>query len=299
MNQYTKSILMLAAMSLGAIFSKSVTFVDSLASGMIAPALLFAMLFITFCCVDLRDLKFSMMHVWIVVFQLITAITSFYLLLPFGHIFAQGVMVCFIAPVAMAAVVVGRLLGAKVLTIATFTIVCNVVMAIFIPLFFIHIGSEGCSFAMILRRVAPLLIAPPILAQLIRYTIPSITSWFGQRGYLSYYIWLVSLVVTVGRTVNFVVNNINSIELLLAIALALGSLATCLIQYRVGRLIGCRYGDPAAGEQSLGQKNTILAIWMTQTFLSPVASIAPTAYVIWQNLMNSYKIYRVEKGKNN
>ena len=44
--------------------------------------------------------------------------------------------------------------------------------------------------------------------------------------------------------------------------------------------------------QSLGQKNTVLAVWMAQSFLNPLACVAPTAYIVWQNIVNSYQIYR-------
>ncbi|MFR9523142.1 MAG: transporter [Rikenellaceae bacterium] len=292
MSQTVKSLLMLVAMCVGIFFARTVSAVDVALGGMIAPSSLFAMLFITFCCVDLRDLRFSMLHFWIVLFQIVTAIASYYLLLPFGLFLAQGIMICFAMPVAMAAVVVGRLLGAKVVTIATFSVVSNVVMAFFIPMFFTHIGSQGCSFALIFAKVAPLMILPPLVAQLFRFTLPSVTAWFSVRGGISYYLWLVSLTISVGRTVTYILNNIGSIDLSLGVMLSLGALFTCVVQYRVGRLLGIRYGEAVAGEQSLGQKNTILAIWMTQTFLSPIASIAPTTYVLWQNLINSYKIFR-------
>ncbi len=292
MNQNLKSLLMIAAIFLGALLPHTVTTLDIATAGMLSPVLLFMMLFITFCCVDLRDLRFSMLHVWIMLFQLVTAVGSYYLLLPFGEIMAQGVMVCFLMPVAMAAVVVGRMLGAKVVTIASFSMICNIVISLFVPLFFAHIGSDGCTFSLILAKVAPLTIVPPFAAQTLRCLLPAVTSWFGGRGYISYYLWLISLVISIGRTVTFVFNNLDSIDLSLGLALALGSLVTCIIQYKVGGILGDRYGDHAAGQQSLGQKNTILAIWMTQSFLSPVASIAPTAYVLWQNFTNSYKIFR-------
>ncbi|MFI3280432.1 MAG: transporter [Rikenellaceae bacterium] len=295
MSQSIKSILMLLAMGIGILFSETVAAFDAMTGGVIAPLLLFAMLFITFCCVDLRELRMSMLHVWIVLFQLVTSVILYYLLLPLDPLLAQGVMICFATPVAMAAVVIGKLLGAKAETIATFSIVSNLVMAIFIPLFFIHIGSEGCSFGLIFSRVAPVMILPPFLAQALRYIAPSITSWFGQRGYISFYLWLISLMLTIGRTVHYIIGNINDIELLLGLSLALGALLSCLIQYRIGRIFGARYGEPTAGQQSLGQKNTILAIWMTQTFLSPIASIAPASYVLWQNIINSYKIFRYKK----
>ena len=61
------------------------------------------------------------------------------------------------------------------------------------------------------------------------------------------------------------------------------------------RAIGRRYGDPAAGGQSLGQKNTVLAVWMAQSFLDPISSVAPTAYIVFQNFVNSYQIWRKDR----
>ncbi len=59
--------------------------------------------------------------------------------------------------------------------------------------------------------------------------------------------------------------------------------------------MGRRYGDTVAGGQSLGQKNTVLAVWMAQQFLDPVSSVAPTAYIVWQNFVNSYQIYKKDR----
>jgi BASS family bile acid:Na+ symporter len=56
-------------------------------------------------------------------------------------------------------------------------------------------------------------------------------------------------------------------------------------------------GDVVASTQSVGQKNTIFAIWLSLNFLDPVASIAPTAYIVWQNLINSYQIWKYNKRK--
>jgi len=37
-----------------------------------------------------------------------------------------------------------------------------------------------------------------------------------------------------------------------------------------------------------------LAIWMAQTYLAPLSSIAPAAYVLWQNLINSWQLWRAK-----
>ena len=66
-------------------------------------------------------------------------------------------------------------------------------------------------------------------------------------------------------------------------------------QFYLGRKIGGKYGDKISGAQGLGQKNTVLAIWMALTYLSPITSIGPASYIIWQNSINSYQLYLKEK----
>ena len=96
-----------------------------------------------------------------------------------------------------------------------------------------------------------------------------------------------------GRTTCFILD--TEADIIVEIELALVALVLCLVQFRLGRYMGSVAGDKVAGTQSVGQKNTILAIWMSLNFLNPVASIAPTAYIIWQNLVNSLQIYRSGK----
>ena len=65
----------------------------------------------------------------------------------------------------------------------------------------------------------------------------------------------------------------------------------CCAQFVAGRKIGRRCGDKIAGAQGLGQKNTVLAIWMSLTYLNPISSVGPAAYVAWQNTINSAQLY--------
>lgn len=106
--------------------------------------------------------------------------------------------------------------------------------------------------------------------------------------------WLVSLVVIIGRTTAFILD-LHDASPATGLWLAFAALVICLVQFKVGRSLGRRYGDAPAGGQSLGQKNTVLAVWMAQSFLDPISSIAPTAYIVWQNFVNSYQIYRHDR----
>lgn len=82
---------------------------------------------------------------------------------------------------------------------------------------------------------------------------------------------------------------------MLLIALLSGII--CCAQFYYGRKIGGINGDKVVGGQGLGQKNTILAVWMTITYLNPLASIGPAAYVFWQNTINSWQLYRRQREK--
>ena len=94
-----------------------------------------------------------------------------------------------------------------------------------------------------------------------------------------------------GKTVHFIIQS-GTEHLISEIIMAAVALAVCLAQFGFGRWLGRRYGDEAAGGQALGQKNTVLAIWLAQSFLNPISSVAPTAYIVWQNIVNSYQIYK-------
>ena len=74
--------------------------------------------------------------------------------------------------------------------------------------------------------------------------------------------------------------------------LAIVSMIACGLQFYIGRKIGARFGDRISAAQSLGQKNTVLAIWLALTYLNPIVSIAPAAYVAWHNTVNSLQLYR-------
>ena len=61
------------------------------------------------------------------------------------------------------------------------------------------------------------------------------------------------------------------------------------------KAVGYHYGDSISAGQALGQKNTVVGIWLTIAFLNPIASIAPCAYVVWQNLINAWQLWYKQK----
>ncbi|MBR6814790.1 MAG: transporter [Alistipes sp.] len=290
-----RSLSMPLGMVVGALFCRQITWLDGMSQGMLTPIFIFTMLFFTFCRVDARKIRFSMMHLWLILFQLVVAFGVYYALAWADVVVAQGAMICVLVPVAMAAVVIGGMLGANVETMAAYSLLCNLVIAIVAPYMLHAYGNGECTMIQILQKVSPLLIAPFVAGQLCRFALPKVSQWVADHSQISFYVWLLSLAVIVGKTTSFLLD--TDADLILEITLATSSFIICLLQFKVGRIIGRRYGDAAAGGQSLGQKNTVLAVWMSQSFLDPIASVAPTAYIVWQNIVNSYQIYRMESAK--
>ena len=282
------------AMVIGALLCRPLALVESWTGGALTPTLIAAMLFITFCKVDIRAMRLSTIHIWMLAVQFIGSIAIYHIVEPlFGSILAEGAMICVLAPIAMAAVVIGGMLGANVTTMVTYSLICNLATALLAPMILHSYGNGTCTFAEIIGRVAPTLLAPFAVAQLLRWVKPKAAEWVSRRSSLSFYLWLISLILVLGRTTAFIID--TEADITIEIGLAAIALVLCLSQFAIGRTLGRMLGDTVAGGQAVGQKNTILAVWMSLNFLNPIASIAPTAYIIWQNFVNSYQIYRHER----
>ena len=282
------------AMVIGALLCRPLAVVEQATAGTLTPILIAAMLFVTFCRVDIRAMRLSTIHIWMLAVQFIGSIAVYHLVEPLlGEVIAEGAMICVLAPIAMAAVVIGGMLGANVTTMVTYSLICNIATAIIAPMILHHYGDGTCTFAEIIGRVAPTLVAPFVVAQILRYLKPKAAEWFASRSSISFYLWLISLILVLGRTTAFIID--ADAEIATQVELAAISLVLCIVQFTIGRMLGKLLGDTVAGGQSVGQKNTILAVWMSQQFLNPIASIAPTAYIIWQNFVNSFQIYRHEQ----
>lgn len=278
-------------MVVGALLCYPITAFDDWSGGISTPFFIFSMLFCTFCRVNIREMKPSWLHLWLMVAQVVATVAIYALLRPLGETVAQGGMICALTPMAMGAVVIAGMLGAKVETMATHSLICNIAIAFIAPPLISMWGNGSCTIAEILARVTPLLVAPFVVAQLCRWLTPRFAGWIGSHAMLSFYLWLLSLMVIMGKTTHFIIES-GTEYLTTEFILAAVALVVCLAQFGFGRWLGRRYGDEPAGGQALGQKNTVLAIWLAQSFLNPLACVAPTAYIVWQNIVNSYQIYR-------
>lgn len=272
--------------------------------GILQPLLIFSMLFLTFCRVDLHHLRFRKWHLWLLLIQcgLFVALGLCVMTLPQGglRIVLEGAMLCLICPTATAGAVVTRKLGGNVGDITTYTILINLAVALLIPAVvpFVHPRAgmtAGVSGLLILGKVFPLLLLPLLSAILVRHLFPRLHKKLTGYTEVSFYLWAVALALAIGVTTRSIVH--CDIDWATQLWLVAVSLICCAFQFWSGRRIGTLYGDTITAGQSLGQKNTVLAIWMGYTFFSPITAIVGGFYSIWHNLVNSYQLYEHKKSE--
>lgn len=294
MLQRLKTWMLPLAMLTGAFFND---FFQQLA--FLTPYLIFSMLFITYCKLSFRELHFSRLHLWLLLVQVAGSLLVYGCLVGFDKVLAEGCLICVLAPTATAAAVITGMLGGSVACLATYTLLSSFIVALVAPVIFTLLGEHTeltfwDSVFYICRQVVPVLVLPCALALLLEKALPKVHRELKRLQILSFYLWSLGLTIVTGKTVFFIVNQGNDANVNLEWWMAALALLICVIQFILGRVIGRHYGDPVSGGQGLGQKNTILAIWMAQVYLNPLSSIAPASYVLWQNLINSYQLWRKE-----
>lgn len=269
------------------------------AVGVIQPLLMFIMLFLSFCRIAPRQMRPHRWQGWLLLIQAGGFIIPGIVLMFTGdghcNLLVESFMICMICPTATAAAVVTGKLGGDMPGIITYTILINIVTALIVPAIvpLVH-PANGISFitafSMIMARTFPLLIMPCLCAWLVRFLLPKFHRWLLHFEDLALYIWSVSLPLAIAVTTRAIVKSDIPVGYMFGIAGI--SLLCCALQFFLGRRIGGLHGNGVTAGQALGQKNTVFAIWMAYTFMTPVTSIAGGFYSLWHNLFNSWQLYR-------
>ncbi|MBP5398003.1 MAG: transporter [Bacteroidales bacterium] len=282
--------------------------------GVLQPMLIFSMLFLSFVRISPGELRPHRWQFWLLLFQcvlfVLVALAAIFWV-PAGtplRLFLECFMICTICPTATAAVVVTARLGGDIASLVTYTVLINLATSVLIPLFvpLIH-PVEGMSFftafSMILAKVFPLLLGPCLLAWLVRYLLPKLHRRLCGWTDLGFYLWTVSLTLAITMTVRALFQSNASASVIGLIALA--SALSCFLNFAAGKMMGSHYlrlrpsrtdtGRKVSVTQSVGQKNTVFAIWTGYTFFSPVTSAAGGLYSIWQNSFNAWQLEQKRK----
>ncbi len=284
------------------IFDSTHQFVNN-AISIVQPALVFCMLFVSFCRVRVQALK---PHWWMAKMLAIQIGSFVAMALPIiflpdipGRVIIEAAMLCMICPTATAAAVVTTKLNGNANVVVSYTCLINIAVSITVPAIvpLMHVVSNDLtflsSFSLIMAKVFPLLVVPLAAASFTRHFLPKLHSAILKRKDLAFHLWAIALALAIGVTVKAIVHSNESIWELVGIAVA--SLIACVVQFICGHIIGKRHGETIAGTQGLGQKNTVFAIWMGYTFMNPVTAMAGGFYSVWHNFINSYQLWREQK----
>lgn len=262
----------------------------------LVPFIIFAILLLTFTAVDLRKLRFSMLDLWLMLFQIVVSTGGYTLITLLGgsHIVAEGLLIGVLCPVASSVAVIACLLGANRETVTTYTIVGNLMVALVAPVVFSLVGDHPeldivDSMLLMFSKIGSTLALPFFLAVLLQLLLPKANALLARYNALGFYLWAIALLFTLGQTIDYIFlngeGNWSSIIWLGGL-----SLLFCVVQFATGRSLGKKYGDVIGGGQLLGQKNTAFGIWMANTFLSPLSSVFLAFYSVFQNVWNAWQL---------
>lgn len=257
------------------------------------------LLFFQFVKISPHDLVFTRWHARALAIQagLFLALAAVVALLqpsP-GRMLLECAMLCFICPTAAAAGVVTDKLGGNLAGTVSYLVLINVAATFLIPLV-IPVVNPSASMGFwayvghIALKVFPLLVLPGLLAWTIRYTTHKLQRVLMRWATNTFYVWGVGLTLAmVLATRALLLSGLGA----WAIAGIVGvSILCCFVQFFAGRRL-CP-GDSITPGQTLGQKNTGFLIWLGYNYMTPVTSVAGGLYAIWQNLFNSWELYRKE-----
>lgn len=266
------------------------------------PFVIFTMLYVTFSKIKLDEFR---PRTWHFCLQAIRTLLSAAVVLvlswttsPEARLILEGVFVCIICPTAAAAPVITEKLGGSIASMTIYMIIANCFTSIIIPLFFPMVEKSAditflFAFFLVLKRVLVVLVLPLLLALFTRRFLPKVVVWLRKKSNLAFYLWSFNLSIVMGLTVRMITRSMltgTAMALLIILPLIIS-----LLLFGIGKLVGGFWGDSIGGGQALGQKNTVVGIWLMISFLNPTAVIAPCAYVIWQNLINALQLWY--KGK--
>ena len=211
-----------------------------------------------------------------------------------------GLLLC-LAPPANASPAMTRLLGGNPLLMLKLVIGGHLLACLVVPLLAasFHGGaaqSPRLIAAKVFFSVLPLVSLPIGGAALLRQFAPRAAAACAFFSRYSMLLWTFMVFLALSAASYNIRRLLANGEYTLAdlggVALLSLSLALGLF-YGGWKLGGKRY--PIESSQGLGQKNTVLMIWIAQAYIHPVAALGPVCYVVWQNLILSFMARRIKK----
>ncbi|MEN9309586.1 MAG: hypothetical protein RL173_3518 [Fibrobacterota bacterium] len=259
--------------------------------------ILCAMLFLGFLSMPLSHLVPRKAHLRLLLAWPMFMAAGWFGLLPFGREAALAGLLVAATPTATAAPVITGFLGGDVGFVSFSFLASNLIGILFLPPLLAGLSTTGQipSLLPFALSTAAMVGGPLAASFVVRRVFPAAGTWNRKLRHVSFSMWLCALVLAGAKTSDFL-RNAPGVPWGQILAIAIGTFALCTGQFLVGRKLGGVKHGLEAG-QSLGQKNTMLTLWLGLSACGPVAAMGPAFYVLWHNLWNGFQLGRRKSSK--
>lgn len=260
--------------------------------------LLMLMLYLVFLQLDVRQISVRRSHFLLLGFEIVFAVGCYWFFNALGcKALAEAAFFTAVTPTATAAPVIIRFLGGNANYVVTAFVVTNFGITAVLMWLLPWLICGKSDLQMFLHTACNLLVlvaVPALLAALTRKVWAASVQLPGKLTKFSFLMWVVLLCIISGASSEFIRNN-HDISPGVLLATAVVSLIICAVNFFVGGCIDRKFKSEAS--QSCGQKNTSFTIVLATTFVSPLAAMGPTFYVLWHNLWNAAQLFLHDRKK--
>lgn len=258
------------------------------------PYTISGMLFLTFLRVMPSDLRLRRAHFVLLLIQIVLTLGA-YCFAPHG-VLRECIVLLLLTPTATAAPAIVQLLSGDTGFTTSYTLLSHTMVILIAPMLLQSL-SPGINIQInfveqagqIFMSIAPLIVPPILSAWTLARVLPRSAELLRSNRQMPFFIWLTSLILLMAHTTKIMTEQADMwswIDVGRYIAISFG---VCSVLFGIGSYLPFVLNQERhALRQSMGQKNTTLALWLATLFLSPLTSIAVASYIIWQNLIITY-----------
>lgn len=204
------------------------------------------------------------------------------------EILLAGVIIC-LAPPANAAPAMCKILGGNPILALKIFISGHLIACFSIPLIIGVFTESPDQFLTISQKIfnsiQPIITIPLAIALGLRSFYPELAERVVYFQKYTIFIWTFAVFIILAKASHNIremgVSTLWESGNLPRIAIL--SLVLCVLLFLLGWMTDKKH--PIESSQSMGQKNTVLVIWIAEMYISPIAALGPVCYVIWQNIV--------------
>lgn len=262
------------------------------------PYLVGIMLTITLVGMDVQQLRPRRQHVLIIGANICLGLVFWAVLRAMGYEqLAEAAFFAGIAGEAASTPVVVSMLGGKsefaAVGLALNSASASVAIPLLVPFLIVPYGGGEISrlevFYAVVEQVATMLLAPCILAGLLRKLYPASKAIAPKLSLFSLGLWLMCMSMVSATGVTRVSEAGASLQEIAPIAATVALM--CATGFFLGRKIGGKEYALEAG-QCLGQKNATVGIYLSLCYAAPLVFLGPTLYLLCQHIFNTWQMVR-------